>query len=409
MRDFRLLWAGETISLLGSNVATVALPLVAVVTLQASTFVVGLLSAIAWLPWFLIGLPAGAWVDRWRKRPVMLACNVISMVVFASIPVAAWFGLLTVAQLLVVALLGGVTKVFFTTAYRAYVPLIVHDGQLLGANARLQGSESAVQVAGPGLGGALAQAFGAAAGLLADAVSFGLSAVCLRSIKQAEDRPQRSNRRLRAEIADGVRFLAHDRYLRRLAVFAAISNVALEGYQAIQIVFLSRDLGLSPGMVGLVLAVSALGGVAGAGIAGKLGARIGTARAFLVAEAVAALLLLVGPFGLVTFVTAGVAISMGLLVSNILTVTFRQRYCPPELFGRITTSIATLSYGGIALGALLGGVLGEWLGVRPTMWIMAPLQLVAVLVVCPLWKERDFPSLRRKSAAHPPHRLQSQQ
>lgn len=151
-----------------------------------------------------------------------------------------------------------------------------------------------------------------------------------------------------------MRFLVRDPYLGRLAVFAAISNIALEGYQAIQIVFLIRDLGLSPGMVGLVLAVSALGGVAGAGIAGRISARIGTARAFLVAEAVAALLLLIGPFGLVTFVIAGVAISMGLLVSNILTVTFRQQYCQPELFGRITTSIATLSYGGIALGALLG-------------------------------------------------------
>ncbi|SDX06516.1 Predicted arabinose efflux permease, MFS family [Amycolatopsis xylanica] len=405
MRDFRLLWAGETISLLGSNVAAVALPLVAVVTLHADTFTVGLLSAVAWLPWFLIGLPAGALVDRSRKRPIMLACNVISMVLFVSIPVAAWFGVLTVAQLLVVALLGGVTKVFFTTAYRAYVPLIVHDGQLLGANARLQGSESAVQVAGPGLGGALAQAFGAAAGLLADAVSFGVSALLLRFVKTEEDRPKRSERRLRAEIADGVRFLARDPYLRRLAVFAAISNVALEGYQAIQIVFLSRDLGLSPGLVGLALAVSALGGVAGAGIAGRISARIGTARAFLLAEAVAALLLLIGPFGLVTFVIAGIAINMGLLVSNILTVTFRQRYCPPELFGRITTSIATLSYGGIALGALLGGVLGEWLGVRPTMWIMAPLQFVAVLVVSPLWKERDFPN---KSAGHPPHHLQPQ-
>ncbi|MFD8494110.1 MFS transporter [Amycolatopsis sp. NPDC059657] len=405
MRDFRLLWAGETISLLGSNVAAVALPLVAVVTLRADTFTVGLLSAVAWLPWFLVGLPAGAWVDRWRKRPVMMACNVISMVVFASIPAAAWFGVLTVTQLLVVALLGGVTKVFFTTAYRAYVPLIVHDGQLLGANARLQGSESAVQVVGPGLGGLLAQVFGAVSGLLADAVSFGVSALLLRFIKTDEDRPKRSNRRLRAEIADGVRFLARDPYLGRLAVFAAISNIALEGYQAIQIVFLSRDLGLSPGMVGLVLAVSALGGVAGAGIAGKVSARIGTVRAFLVAEAVASLLLLIGPFGLVTFVIAGVAISMGLLVSNVLTVTFRQQYCPPALFGRITTSIATLSYGGIALGALLGGVLGEWLGVRPTMWIMAPLQLVAVLVVSPLWKLRDFPS---KSAPRPPHHLQPQ-
>ncbi|MGH8939518.1 MAG: MFS transporter, partial [Actinomycetes bacterium] len=141
-RDFRLLWTGETTSVLGSSIAVVALPLVAVVTLQASTFAVWLLTAAAWLPWLLIGLPAGAWVDRRPKRPVMLVCNSVSMLVFLSVPVAAWAGLLTMTQLIVVALAGGVAKVFFNVAYRAYLPSLVEKKDLQEANEKLQGSES---------------------------------------------------------------------------------------------------------------------------------------------------------------------------------------------------------------------------------------------------------------------------
>ena len=219
-RDFRLLWIGETTSSLGSSVASVASPLVAVVTLQANTFTIGLLAAAAWMPWLLIGLPAGAWVDRLAKRPMMLACNIASMLFFASIPVAAWSGFLTVTQLLVVALLGGTAKVFFVTAYRAYLPTLVSTGYLLEANAKLQGSESAVQIAGQGLSGVLAQAFGAVSGLVADAVSFGISVLRLRSIRAREPRPERTTKdRLRDEIGDGLRVVIHDPYLRVLTVF----------------------------------------------------------------------------------------------------------------------------------------------------------------------------------------------
>jgi MFS family permease len=407
-RDFRLLWIGETTSSLGSSVASVALPLVAVVTLQANTFTVGLLAAASWMPWLLIGLPAGAWVDRLAKRPMMLACNIASMLFFASIPVAAWSGFLTVTQLLVVALLGGTAKVFFATAYRAYLPTLVSTGDLMEANAKLQGSESAVQIAGPGLSGLLAQAFGAVSGLVADAVSFGISVLCLRSIRAREPRPERATKdRLRDEIGDGLRFVIHDPYLRVLTVFGAVSNIALMGYQSIEVVFLVRDLGAGPATVGVVMALASAGGVFGALLASRIGARLGSARGFLLCEVSAAPMLILGPlsgpgWGLGLFVAGGIGLGAGVVMSNVLTSTFRQSYCPPELFGRITASTAFLNYGAIPLGALLGGGLGQALGVRETLWIMAGQQVasMAVIVFSPLRTLRDFPI----AAARPPRR-----
>ncbi|MGV9363854.1 MFS transporter [Amycolatopsis sp. NPDC003731] len=403
-RDFRLLWTGETTSMLGSMVATTALPLVAVVTLQASTFQVALLDAVAWLPWLLVGLPAGAWVDRLAKRPVMLACNTVSMAVFGSVPVVAAFGELTMPYLLAAALLGGVAKVFFTLAYRAYVPALVGDRELLEANAKLQGSESATQVAGPGLAGLLAQVFGPVSGVLADAVSFGVSVLCVRAIRARETVVPPPRTRLRHQIAEGLRFVVADRYLRTLMVFGAVSNVALAGYSAIQIVFLSRTLAAAPGLVGLVLALAAGGGVLGAVLAGRLGARFGTARAFLLCEAFAAPMLLLAPlsgpgWGLVLFVLAVFGVCAGVVASNVLTTTFRQQYCPPELFSRINSSTSIVNYGTIPLAGVFSGVLGEAIGVRQTLWVLAGVLLAALAMLVPLAKLRDFPV---RAAARPP-------
>ncbi|GHG16161.1 MULTISPECIES: MFS transporter [Amycolatopsis] len=395
-RDFRLLWTGETTSMLGSMVATTALPLVAVVTLQASTFQVALLTAVAWLPWLLIGLPAGAWVDRLAKRPVMQVCNIVSMAVFGSVPLAAAFGVLTMPYLLAAALLGGIAKVFFTLAYRAYLPALVAEGQLLEANAKLHGSESATQVAGPGLAGLLAQIFGPVSGILADAVSFGVSVLCVRAIRARETVVSAERTPLRTQIAEGLRFVAGDRYLRSMMAFAAVSNLALSGYSSIQIVFLARTLGAGPGLVGLVLALAALGGVLGAAVAGRLSTRFGAARAFLLCEIFAAPMMLLGPlsspgWGLGLFVLAVFGVCAGVVASNVLTTTFRQQYCPPELFGRITSSASLVSYGTIPLAGVLGGVLGEAIGVRGTLWVASAVLIIALPLLAPYRKLRDFP------------------
>jgi MFS family permease len=233
-RNFRLLWFGETTSTVGTTISRVALPLVAVVTLQASTFQVSLLTAAGWLPWLLIGLPAGACVDRLPRRPLMLVCDAVSLLLLISVPVAVWAGVLTLSQLLCVALLTGAASVFFQTAYQVYLPDVVDHEHLGEANAKLQGSESAAQVAGPGLAGLIAQAAGAATGLIADALSFIVSAVCLLRIRTHEEPATAATRSttLRREIGDGLRFLAADPYLRVLTAFRALSNLALTGYQS---------------------------------------------------------------------------------------------------------------------------------------------------------------------------------
>ncbi|NBH10276.1 MFS transporter, partial [Amycolatopsis sp. SID8362] len=253
-RDFRLLWAGETTSKLGSNVTTVALPLVAVLGLHAGPFTVGLLAAAAWVPWLVLGLPAGAWVDRLPRRPVMLCCDVVSALALASVPVAAWLGVLTVSQLVLVALLTGTGSVLFGTAYRVYLPVLVAPADLPEGNAKLQGSESVAQIAGRGLAGVLAQWAGAVTGLLVDAVTFLVSAACLAAVSVREPpRPAaRPRTTLRREMAEGVRWVARDRYLRSLAVFGAVANIALTGYQAINVLFFVRVAGIPPGAVGVL-------------------------------------------------------------------------------------------------------------------------------------------------------------
>ncbi|MGW3811880.1 MFS transporter, partial [Micromonospora sp. NPDC005113] len=280
-RDFRLLWAGQAISSVGSNVTTVALPLVAVAVLDAGTFQVAVLTAAAWLPWLLIGLPAGAWVDRLPRRPVMVACDLLCAVAFLTVPLAAALDRLTVWHLLLVALGAGTARVFFETADQVYLPVLLRPEQLPEGNAKLQATQTVSYVVGPGLAGLIAQLTGAVAALVLDAATFLLSAACLLRIRTAEPRTPRTDRSpsLRRDIAEGLRFVVRDPYLRVLTLFGAASNIGLIGYQAVLVVFLVRELRLAPGLVGVLVAVMSAGGIIGALLATALARRCGTARA----------------------------------------------------------------------------------------------------------------------------------
>ncbi|URN14595.1 MULTISPECIES: MFS transporter [Streptomyces] len=405
-RGFRLFWFGETVNLLGNGIAVVVLPLVAVLTLHAGTLVVGLLTSVAYLPWLILGLPAGAWVDRLPRRPVMLVCNAVSFVAFASVPAAAWAGALTIPHLLLTAFVGGCADVFFTTAQRAYVPTLLSDAELLAGNARLQGSESTAEVVGPGLAGLLVQAFGAATGLLANALSFLVSWLCLRTIRTTEPPPPAvRRRRLRTEVGDGLRFLFRDPVLRTLAVFSAVSNIALTGLSSIEVAFLVRTVGVGEAVAGAVLTLCGLGGILGVLLSNRVSHRFGTARAVLICQVGAAPFTLLFPLtgpgaGLAFFVVGGVGAGAGVVAANVITDTFRQRYCPPDLIGRISASAAVTSFGAIAVGGLLGGVLGEMSGVRETLWTMSGLQVLAtgILLFSPIRKMRDFPEGERATS-----------
>ncbi len=400
-RDFRLLWFGETISEVGNAMAVVAVPLLAVTILHASTFTVSALVAAAWLPWLLIGLPAGAWVDRLPCRAVMVTSDAISTALYASVPAAAWLGVLTIAQLLAVALLGGVASVFFNTAYQVYLPSLIAPEQLVEGNAKLAGSASAARLSGPGLAGLITQALGVATALLFDAASFLVSAACILGIGHRRPKPEAAGRvtTVGAEIADGARLIAHDPYLRPMGLFGAVGNLALTGNQALAVVFLVRVVGLGPFAVGLLLAVPGAAGLLGALISRRVVTRFGSARGLLLST------LVLMPFGLLipltergpglTFYIAGTLIAAsGIATASIIIISFRQAYSPPHMRGRAAATMAVLLAGTSPIGALLGGALGTTIGVRNALWILFAVVALSgtVMLTREITTRRDLPT-----------------
>jgi MFS family permease len=427
-RNFRLLWTGETISGAGSAMAVVGVPLLAVTVLHASTFAVAVLTAAAYLPWLLIGLPAGAWVDRLPARPLMIVCDVISALLYASLPAAAWLGVLTTAQVLAVALLAGAANVFFATAYQVCLPSVVTAAELVEGNAKLQGGASVATIAGRGAAGLAAEAVGAATALLFNAASFLVSAACLLYINpppapsaptpappapaeaptptptqtptptptQSAPAPQASHppapraagqtSGVFAETWQGVRFVARDPYLRPLTIYAAVANLAYTGNLALVVVFLVRVVGLSSVAVGLLLATGGIGGLVGALLAPRLSRAFGTARALVLTclgTGLSGLLIPLTARGprIACYMIGSALIAAGIVVSNVIAGSFRQEYCPPSMLGRVTASMRFLAFGMIPLGALLAGALGTALGVRNGLWIVLAIFAVSALVL----------------------------
>ncbi|MYU07839.1 MFS transporter [Streptomyces sp. SID8366] len=400
-RNFRLLLVGETVSKFGTSITSVLLPLTAVVTLDASPALVGLLTAAPWLPWLVVGLPAGAWVDRWPRRRVMHVCNLASAALFASVPAAWWLRVLTFWQLLLVAFLTGIASVFFSTAYSSCLPALVERSELLEGNTKLQGGEHLAQIAGPGAGGLLAQLLGTVPGLLLDSVSFLVSSWCLRRIRADEPRRSGERVRLREEMSTGLRFIGRDPLLRAVIAFGAAANLALAGYEATYIVFLVRSVGLGAGAVGLLGSCGAVGGVLGVLCARRIAGRWGTARGLVAAQLVSSVFGLLIPLTapgprLALFVIGSTVTMAGLVACNVITVSFRQSYCPEDLLGRVTSTALLINFSTVPLGAVAAGALNSAVGPRPTMWIVAGALVAAVLplLAAPLRGLRDLTGVK---------------
>jgi MFS family permease len=397
--DFRKLWAGMTVSRLGSSVASVTTPLIAVQVLDASAFTVSLLTAAAWLPWLLIGLPAGAWIDRVTRRPVMLISDLVSAALVISVPIAAWAGVLTMAHLLAVTLLLGTATVFFSVAWTAYLPAMFDKDDLVGANSALQSTESAAQVAGPAAGGLLIAAVSAVAGLVVDAASFLISAFALWRIRRAERRPAATERvSIRRDIVEGARWLLHDKYLLNQAVYGAAANLWLTGINAVAVVFLVREVGVSTTTVGLLFAAVSLGGVGAATLTPRLVRGLGGARTLVACKTFAGVASVLIPFtrpgpGLLIFVAGMLGVAAGTIAGNVVSASFRQAYCPPGLLGRVLTSSQFINFGVIPIGAVLGGTLAGPLGARGAIMVLAFGYAASgmILVLGPLRGRRDLP------------------
>jgi MFS family permease len=399
-RDFRRLWIGETVSQFGTQVSQLALPLVAILVVHASTFEVGMLTAIESLGFLVVGLPAGAWVDRMRFRSVLIVNDLIRAAALGSIPLAQLLGMLTIGQLYLVALAAGVSTVFFDVAYQSYLPDLVDRSALVEGNAKLQASESVSQIAGPTAGGALVQALTAPYAVFVDALSFLWSAAWVANIQVRPPKPERKpDRHLGREIREGLSFVVRNPMLRAIAACTGSSNLFNTMGFAVFFVLLARDLHLSPGFIGLIMSTAAIGGLLGSLVASKLAARWGQGPTIWISIGIGLPTSFVAPFvhrdwTLALLAAAFVLFWAMVVIYNITQVSFRQGLCPPHLLGRMNATMRFLVWGTMPVGGFLGGVLGEKIGVRNTLLVAAIGGCVAVLPVyfSPLRWMRELPS-----------------
>ena len=374
--DFLRLWAGETISLFGTQVTVLALPLVAVITLRASAAQVGLLNACRYAPFVVVTLFAGVVVDRVRRRPTMIVVNLGRGALIALIPLTALLGLLRIEYLYLVAFAVGILTVFFDLAYQAYLPSIVTAEQLTGANGRLVASASAAELGGPGIGGLLVQALTAPYALLADALSFLASTSSLLRIEHREPEPHGERRPpIGSSIRDGFRFTFSNPYLRAIAGEAATFNLFEQTILTVFVVYAIRRLHFSPGLLGLVLSLGGGGALLGALIAGRIDRRFGLGRTIVGSMVIACLtpVLIAAPTGrgaatLIALDAIFFVWGCAVAVSNVLVVTLRQTVTPSSMLGRMNASYRFFTYGAIPLGALLGGGLASVIGLRATLF-----------------------------------------
>jgi MFS family permease len=398
-----LLWSGQTVSQVGSQVTVLALPLVAIVILDATTFQVGLLSAAVTIAYLLVALPAGVLADRVSKRRLMLGCDVLGLIVIGSVPLAQAAGVLTLGQLYVVALASGVSSVFFLVAYTSYLPELIGRDQLADGNGKLSTTQSAAQIAGPGLGALLVGVFGAALAITSDALSYAVSAVCLLSIRSRGPRVYRPNReqrpRLRSEISAGLAYVLREPILRRAVAWSGTANFFVIMVETLGPVFLVRIVHLRPGYVGVLLAVGAVGGVVGGVVSKALTRRIGSARIAWLSMTVFTVPGLLIPLAqpgwrVALFAVGWMSWSFGSTLCAIALTSYQQATCPAHLRGRVSAASRWINWGTLPLGGLAGGALGTLLGVQTTLWVavIGGCSSGLWLFLSPLRGMRDLPA-----------------
>jgi MFS family permease len=389
---FRNLWLGQSVSLLGDQISFIALPLAAVLVLDAGPGQMGLLGAAALAPHLLLSLPAGVWLDRVvSRRRVMIATDLARAVLLASIPLAYALDALSFAQLYAVAFLTGCLAVFFDLSYPTLFVSVTPRERFLEGNSLVHGSRSFSFVAGPSLGGLLVQLFSAPFALLADAVSFLGSALFLGRMR-AEEPPveQAAAASVRAQAAEGLRFIGGNDIFRPTLTAVATLNFFNSAFQALFILYATRTLGVSAGALGLVLGVAAMGGICGAVVAGRVGRRLGVGRAFALGCVLfTAPLILIplaqGPEGLVlVFLFAAEFVSgLGVMILDVNAGSIMFALTPDRLRSRATGAFNFVNWGIRPLGALAGGALGAWIGVRPTLWVATVGALLGSLWLLP--------------------------
>lgn len=399
-RDFGLLWGGQTVSEIGSAVTTLALPTLAIFAFHAGPAAVGLMVASERVPFPIVALFAGAIVDRVRRRPVMVTCNLARVLILAAIPILSATGGLRLWQLYVAAAAMGVFTVFFDIAYMAYVPGLVEPDQLLEANSRLQVTWSTAQLVGPGLGGLLVQAVGAARAVLVDSLSFVVSTITVLSIRRREPEPSSTGRHLLAEVGEGLRHVFGIPVLRAQLLCMSAALVFAHAYEAPLYVFAYTRLHLSPGLLGAMLASQGFGALLGSVVGSRIIAGLGVGRTVAIGNGTAIALIALLPLAVyvppaaLMFPVFIIGSGLG-TAGDIAQVTLRQALSPARLQGRMSAVFRTFFWGAWPIGNLLGGVLAAAIGASTTLWITALVGGAAFLTIrfTPLWQVRGFPAV----------------
>jgi MFS family permease len=380
-RDARLIFSAYAISALGSEITVLAIPVAAAMLLGASALQMGLLTAAGTAPYVGFALIVGAWVDRLRRRrPLMIAADLLAATALVTVPVAWAFGVLTVSQLIGVELVVGIAQVTFRPTFSTHLPDVVPAHALTTASSRLRASEATAMLAGPTLGGALVQLLTAPVAVLADAASFVVSALLVGRVGAPERvgyvAPPR--RRLAAEIGEGMSYLFRDRRLRAIA--GAAANVNFFGLMifALLVVYLTREHHFTPLMIAAVTVAGGLGSLAGAVLAPKVAARIGRGRTIISGSAIFSVGMIAfpaahGPRWLVLVVLClnEVVVGVGIMLFDVTTSAFYITDVPDVIRGRVSSSMSTVTQGVKALGALTGGAIGTAYGIRPALWVAA--------------------------------------
>lgn len=378
--DFMKLWVGESISLFGTQITALALPLVAVLLLEASPAQMGILNAAAFLPFLLFSLPAGVFIDRKSRRPILIFTNLGRAVLLGLVPLLVFWALLRIEYLIMIAFLVGALTVFFQLSYQSVLPSLVEHDQLVEGNSKLIASASIAEIGGPGLAGLLVELISAPFAILLDAFSYAVAALSLVLIRQPEPSPPSTTIKtnLVGEIREGLQVVFGNRYLRAIAGEAATYNVFWMVIETVYLLYAVQKLGMRPSVIGLVFTLGSIGGFFGTLIADRLAQRFGLGLTILGAMVIACFAPFLIPLasgetaGAILLLTAAAFFGgIGVTISNIHVISLRQTITPDRLLGRMNASYRFLITGTVPLGALLGGFLGETIGLRTTLFVGA--------------------------------------
>jgi MFS family permease len=388
--DFLKLWAGQSISEFGSQISMLALPWLAAVGLDASPFEFAMLEVLGFLPFILFALPAGVWVDRLRRRPILIAGDAARALLLGYVPVAWALGILDVPQLLVLQFVVGIFTVFFDVAYQSYLPALVERDELVEGNSKLQTTVSAAQIGGPGLAGVLIGVVTAPYAVAFDAVSFAVSTACMLPIRKAETPPAREDGtprpKMLPELKEGLAYVLRHRHLKWIALCTGSSNFFGQVVFAIALLYIARTLRISSFWAGAIFACFGIGSIVAALTATRLQRAVGVGRAIWMPAVLFSLAGLVYPlaprsFPVPVLVLGTLTFGYASMSYNITQVSFRQAITPERLQGRMNATMRWIVWGTIPLGALTGGVIANAYGLRPALWVGAIGGLFAFLPV----------------------------